>query len=333
MSSRQRPFQTVLEALTQVKYIEQSKKAYILGPLGLKFKQNIINSIISGRTDLSGPLEKPEDFQKELKKGHSTIYFKTEDAFPKILTYVKKGPKITFLAPEALDKVDVCNILKDYEGQPAMIYQQYLRTRRLFWKQFMFNPEQLKVQENEEKNAVQLKIKLSDFDVDIPEIEVESIEVMKENLGRNNWNLFYSSLNINAGTMAMLLDARRVRQFRQDWRLALPNKAAPYALGIKVLDESQEVKDLGRYIQLLLENESIPLLVDQDYQTYDDLGVPYVIIVDKASLEKGVIRIYDRETCWHEQIHLAYVAPRMVRTFQNREIPDTHSLVRMKYNL
>ena len=59
----------------------------------------------------------------------------------------------------------------------------------------------------------------------------------------------------------------------------------------------------------------------------------YVIVIDQKSLERGVIRLYDRETCWHEQIHLAYIAPRMVRTFQDREVPDTHSLVRMKYNL
>ena len=115
--------------------------------------------------------------------------------------------------------------------------------------------------------------------------------------------------------------------------MALPNKAAPYALGIKVLDDNQDAKDLARYIQLLLESESIPLLVNEEYKTYDDLGVPYVITVDKESTETAVIKIYDRETCWHEEVHLAYVAPRMVRTFQNREIPDTHSLVKMKYNL
>ena len=135
------------------------------------------------------------------------------------------------------------------------------------------------------------------------------------------------------GTMAVLLDSRRVRQFRENWRLALTNKAAPYALGIKILEDTPDTRDLARYIQLLLDNESIPLLFNESYETYDDLGVPYVIVIDQKSLERGVIRLYDRETCWHEQIHLAYIAPRMVRTFQNREVPDTHSLVRMKYNL
>merc|ERR1711884_444757 len=107
----------------------------------------------------------------------------------------------------------------------------------------------------------------------IPDIEVETIDVMTENFGYANWNL------------------------------SLPNKAAPYALGIKVLDDNQDAKDLARYIQLLLESESIPLLVNEEYKTYDDLGVPYVITVDKESTETAVIKIYDRETCWHEEVH------------------------------
>ena len=330
-----RPLKTVLDALSKVEYIKPLKNAYALDHLGLKFKQNIIKSIMSGRTDLSGPLTNREDYETELKKGHSTIYYNTKETLSRIFTFYEDKEKVNFLNNQTTKdaKLDLCNILKDFEQRPAMIYQHYLRTRRLFWKQFLFNPEQLKVEENEAKNSAQLKIKLTDFDIDIPDIEVETIDVMTENFGHANWNLFYSSLDINAGTMAMLLDARRLRQFRQNWRLALPNKAAPYALGIKVLDDNQDAKDLARYIQLLLESESIPLLVNEEYKTYDDLGVPYVITVDKESTETAVIKIYDRETCWHEEVHLAYVAPRMVRTFQNREIPDTHSLVRMKYNL
>ena len=330
-----RPLKTILDALTQVKYIKPLKNAYALDHLGLKFKQNIIKSIMSGRTDLSGPLTNRQDYKTELQKGHSTIYYNNKETMSKIFTFNEEKQKVHFLSNQLTKdaKLDLCNILKDFEQRPAMIYQHYLRTRRLFWKQFLFNPEQLKVEENEDKSSAQLKIKLTDFDIDMPAIEVETVDVMTENFGHANWNLFYSSLNINAGAMAMLLDARRLRQFRQNWRLALPIKAAPYALGIKVLDESQDAQDLSRYIQLLLESESIPLLINEEYKTYDDLGVPYVITIDKESLETGVIKIYDRETCWHEQVHLAYVAPRMVRTFQNREIPDTYSLVRMKYNL
>ena len=74
-----RPLKTVLDALSKVEYIKPLKNAYALDHLGLKFKQNIIKSIMSGRTDLSGPLTNREDYETELIKGHSTIYYNTKE--------------------------------------------------------------------------------------------------------------------------------------------------------------------------------------------------------------------------------------------------------------
>ena len=102
-------------------------------------------------------------------------------------------------------------------------------------------------------------------------------------------------------------------------------------------DSTEEInntlQDLARYVEDLISLENIEILKDCDYQTYDDLGVPYVIVIDESSLDKGVIKIRDRETNWNEQIHLAHIVQRMVKTFQDRDVPDTYSLVKEKYKL
>ena len=81
-------------------------------------------------------------------------------------------------------------------------------------------------------------------------------------------------------------------------RLSLPMKIAPIPLGLLVDEKSgssdetsQTLQDLARYVECLLSSENIEILKQNDYQTFDDLGVPYVIVIDESSLDKGVIKV------------------------------------------
>ena len=75
-------------------------------------------------------------------------------------------------------------------------------------------------------------------------------------------------------------------------------KIAPIPLGL-LIDEksgssdetSQTLQDLARYVECLLSSENIEILKQNDYQTFDDLGVPYVIVIDETCLDKGVIKV------------------------------------------
>jgi Anticodon binding domain len=66
----------------------------------------------------------------------------------------------------------------------------------------------------------------------------------------------------------------------------------------------------------------------QLYKSADLLGIPFVVIVDPSSVETGIVRIRDRETCWFEQIHASHVTQKMVRVFQDRFVED--ELTRLK---
>ena len=75
-------------------------------------------------------------------------------------------------------------------------------------------------------------------------------------------------------------------------------KIAPMPLGL-LIDEksyssdetSQSLQDLAQYVEYLLSSENIEILKQNDYQTFDDLGVPYVIVIDETCLDKGVIKV------------------------------------------
>lgn len=225
------------------------------------------------------------------------------------------------------------------QESPSFQYQGYLRSRRQFWKQFMFNPGKISVKESPEKDSAIVNMDLEEYNEEIPPIELERIQTQTDHFVKeksNNSRVFISYLSSQAGLMAVLLDSFRIRQFCKTPRLALNSKIAPIEVGIMISSSStsdQKLKDLGRYIELNLTNEKINVLFGDNLQTFDDLGIPFVLMIDKNSFNQGVIQIRDRETTWKEQIHLAHVVPRMVKIFQHKEIPDTLTSVRQKYKL
>ena len=206
----------------------------------------------------------------------------------------------------------------------------------------MFNSGKISVKESLEKDSAIVNMDLEEYDEEIPPIELERIQTktdhnfVREN--SNNSRVFISYLSLQAGLMAVLLDSFRIRQFSKTSRLALNSKIAPIEVGIMISSrknsDDEKVKNLGRYIELNLTNEKINVLFGDNLETFDDLGIPFVLMIDKNSLDnQGVIQIRDRETTWNEQIHLSHVVPRMVKIFQHKEIPDTLTSVRQKYKL
>ena len=202
----------------------------------------------------------------------------------------------------------------------------------------MFNSGKISVKESLEKDSAIVNMDLEEYDEEIPPIELERIQTDHNFVREDSSRVFISYLSSQAGLMAVLLDSFRIRQFSKTSRLALNSKIAPIEVGIMISSrkssDDEKVKNLGRYIELNLTNEKINVLFGDNLETFDDLGIPFVLMIDKNSLDnQGVIQIRDRETTWNEQIHLSHVVPRMVKIFQHKEIPDTLTSVRQKYKL
>ena len=335
-----RSLSVILDKLCTAKYLMQKRPSqYCLGTHGLVLKKNIINSMSFGRTDLITVSDKKSAI-KQLKKGVSAITLDHEDEKQEILFDQKAEKKFV----KTKKTIHSWEILKDVNND-AFAYQEYFRRRRTFWKKIMFNQDHLITNELEGSKAVitaNLKdLRVQDESQNDDVIEIETLQMLEEDYGLKNCKIFHSVLDPNAGTMAVLMDATmRFRQFCSTSRLSLPMKIAPIPLGILVRvgkrndnDEINEtLLDLARYVEYLLTMEKIAILKAYSYQTFDDLGVPYVIVIDETCLDNGIIKIRDRETDWYEQIHLAHLAQRMVKTFQEREIPDAYKLVKKKYN-
>ena len=95
-----------------------------------------------------------------------------------------------------------------------------------------------------------------------------------------------------------------------------------YAHGPSPEHPSPDLLDLAEMVTLLAQEKGIAVRNEADnFAAADALGIPHVVVVDDESLSRGVVRFRDRETCCFEEVHLAFVAKRLVHIFQGEVLP------------
>lgn len=330
-----RTLKFVLEKLTKAQFVQpcnSSKTSFRFARNGQILRKNLIRTLRFGRIDQI-IVKDENEAMKFLKNGQCAIQIPVEDHDDDQQVYPSLKDHQHFLHLWELDKA--------VDQSSPNSFHTHLRQRRNFWKQYLFHPRQIigdEIIPKLQNPQTSLQARLEDFidedddEVFLEPIELEFVKLLDDNFMDKKWKLLYSKLDVNAGTMAVLLDSVRKRQFFPSFRAALPSKIAPISLGILVR-QPHAVQDLARYVELLLKHEHIEIIHSNDYQTLDDLGVPYTIEIDKNCLTNGVLKLRDRETAWTEQIHLAHLVPRMVNFFQDRKEPNTYQIVKKKYNL
>ena len=331
-----RSLDDVICRLSKVFYISKAcsqTEKYKFGINGSKLRDNLFQRFCSEQPAFAR-IKSEENVLKELKQ--NTCPMITSSHFENKSFFENFGTSANFIK-DADNHVQAWQII-DNEENKAFAYQDFFRKRRMFWKRFMFNNDQISVKEEGQSGIISAT--LEDFTNKIDSFELESFEMVQSDLEKKDCTVFLSKLDFNAGAITILLDSMRYRQFLESPRLALPPKIAPYSVGIMKFfngSESKETKakitDLKNYIEILLKNENISVRKEPNLQGFDDIGVPYVIVITEESLQRGILRIRDRDTNWHEQIHLAHLIPRMVNVFQDRSIPNTFESLKQKYKL
>ena len=110
-------------------------------------------------------------------------------------------------------------------------------------------------------------------------------------------------------------------------RLALHKGVAPFQTSVMAVTPdppSPDLLDLREMVTLLAREKGITVCNEEadSFAAADALGIPHVVVLDEESLSRGVVRFRDRETCCFEEIHLAFVAKRLVHTFKGEILPQ-----------
>lgn len=80
-------------------------------------------------------------------------------------------------------------------------------------------------------------------------------------------------------------------------------------------------------LQLMLQNVNISTMnlddcifkdqnhLDQKYQSRDNIGVPYGILLEDTTLDSGYLKLRNRDTTLHEFVHISRIEDYLVKLF------------------
>lgn len=136
------------------------------------------------------------------------------------------------------------------------------------------------------------------------------------------------TIDLQIAALSLIFDAANLT----DYYLALHRRIAPYQLALICNGEkerSKDLEDLAHYIELLVENTEPKVKVLNELQprnysdgelneqltTYDEIGVPYSIVLNEKVLENGLLELRNRNTTLSETIHLSDVTNYLVKIF------------------
>lgn len=162
------------------------------------------------------------------------------------------------------------------------------------------------------KDCIKDKQHLSSFLSRVPNRKKETIPDVIE-----------ASIDLQAASLALLLDAVNL----SDDYTAFHRRSAPYQLALIVNEPTADLIDLARYIELLMKGTEpeieifnaadAKIVIKEELQKLDEIGIPYAIMLDQDSLESGLLKLRNRNTTLSETIHLSDVTNYVIKIFNS----------------
>lgn len=130
-----------------------------------------------------------------------------------------------------------------------------------------------------------------------------------------------SSIDLHSASLALLLDAD---QLSPDF-LALHRRSAPYHIALIINGSNKLLISLARFIELLIRETEPSIEIfkqleieencEKQLMSLDQIGIPYVIILDDKALENGLFKLRNRNTTLSEIIHLSNIPNYLIKIF------------------
>lgn len=173
-------------------------------------------------------------------------------------------------------------------------------------------------------------VELERFEL-VPQIDELILNEAEFGQRKGRANIVRSVMCLDTSSIATLMDAIESAYGQE---ICLNRKIAPYQCCIfSVLPDSGDgdmdnFSDLTQYIRTHLQRGglSVPLEtkdnivrskieLEQKFRQTDSIGVPYVLILDKQSLQTGLLKLRNRDTTLAETIHLSDVPKYLLNIF------------------
>ncbi|XP_055322683.1 DNA polymerase subunit gamma-2, mitochondrial [Sitodiplosis mosellana] len=225
------------------------------------------------------------------------------------------------------------------DKQSQEYFYRIQRLRKIWWMKYAANPGRFvisEVKQDDEKDTKSVSIKAT---YPFGTIDIESIEVKPLDLSESSTEpktktsaptkVIKTTTVSEVAVIETVLDSIDAGDFGE---MCLHRKIAPYQCTVYSISTdpsiSNELKDLSKYVSLLLEQSHISILnsdgcqlsdksaLEQKCNEMDAIGVPYGIILDEDSLKTGFMKLRNRDTTLAETIHISYLKDYLPQIFQ-----------------
>lgn len=138
------------------------------------------------------------------------------------------------------------------------------------------------------------------------------------------------TIDLQIAALSLLFDAANLSEYYT----ALHRRIAPYQLAVISKghhEHSKDLDDLAKYIEMLIgkAEPKIKVLnelhthnyddyeIEEQLKCYDEIGIPYNILLDEKALKDGLFQLRNRNTTLSETIHLSDVTDYLVKIFNS----------------
>lgn len=224
-------------------------------------------------------------------------------------------------------------------------FYQIQRQHKIWWMKYGASPGKYSIsdQKNESNyKFVNITSTIEDSPVDVERVKLFSLKdcVKNKDLLRNFMSrvpnrkketipdVIETVVDFQVASLALLLDAANL----SDEYTAFHRRSAPYQLAIIAEQQSKDLIDLARYIELLVQgtDANIEVLndsklklqedgqIEKQLEQFDDIGIPYTVMLNLQALESGLFRLRNRNTTLSETIHISDVTNYLIKIFTSK---------------
>ncbi|XP_076666324.1 DNA polymerase subunit gamma-2, mitochondrial [Andrena cerasifolii] len=194
------------------------------------------------------------------------------------------------------------------------LYHKVQKERKIWWRKLAQNPSKFKVTEPRKiKNVdlVDIEAHFSFGTVTVERIAYHTdVRKLLSQIDKKDFvdiQMVEHIVSLDWGCLALLCDAY---DMDKSTKMHIHSKLAPHkvAFYIKKYNEmNSQDDDLNRfvlYLNNMLRTKGLNTILTSSEQVIDTCLVPFIVLVDRTSLENGIIHVTNRSTTLSEAIHI-----------------------------
>ena len=194
------------------------------------------------------------------------------------------------------------------------LYHKVQKERKIWWRKLAQNPSKFKVTEPRKiKNVdlVDIEARFSFGTVTVERIAYHTdVRKLLAQIDKKDFvdiQMVEHIVSLDWGCLALLCDAY---DMDKSTKMHIHSKLAPHkvAFYIKKYNEmNSQDDDLNRfvlYLNNMLRTKGLNTILTSSEQVIDTCLVPFIVLVDRTSLENGIIHVTNRSTTLSEAIHI-----------------------------